>query len=81
MDGQAGGVRQQSTQRNLLRFREPVLGHFPRFQLLIDVFVDDSFPCSTRCNPPVAATGLLMEPAWNRVFVVTGSSETISATP
>jgi hypothetical protein len=41
----------------------------------------DRRPASTRCSAPSADTGLLIEPAWNRVAGVTGARVESSATP
>ena len=41
----------------------------------------DTRPASTRCKTPRAETGLLIEPAWKRVAVVTGACEVSSTTP
>ena len=39
------------------------------------------FPCSTFFSATIAATGLLIEPAWKRVSVLTGSLVSMSLTP
>ena len=54
------------------------------FQLFRKVFTSSSrrsLPCSTSFIAATAATGLLMEPAWNSVEVVTGRLEATSANP
>ena len=56
-------------------------GTFQVVSLLFTFSSRDNLPCSTRDRAPVAATGLLMDPAWNSVFVVTGVDEPGAMTP
>src|ERR1700691_981769 len=56
-------------------------GTFQVFSFTFTSSSSDSLPCSTRHNAPVAATGLLIDPAWYNVCVVTGVFDPIPITP
>ena len=56
-------------------FVNSLSGTFHRFSFTFTSSSMDNLPCSTRYNAPVAATGLLIDPAWKSVFVVTGAFE------
>ncbi len=56
-------------------------GTFQPFRNLLMSPSSVSLPSSTRSSAPMAATGLLMEPAWKRVEAVTGCFASTSAIP
>ncbi len=66
-------MAEQSPQCDFLRCGEFVVGYFQLVNFTFTLSSSERTPCSTSLSAPTAATGLLIEPAWKSVLVVTAA--------
>ena len=81
MDGQPGGMAEESVQGDFLFLGERVFRHFPGDEPGVHVLIEGELALFDQSDAPRPATDLLIEPAWKSVEVVTGASPPFSVTP
>jgi len=80
MDGKSSGVRHQSRSVTVFIFRKTRFPALSRLELFHSRSHRSQLSVFDEVSAPVAATGLLIDPAWNNVFGLTGVLDPVSIT-